>query len=135
MRYIKVTKQGVVEGLENTQAIKYGYGSMLNLRVKLTYSFALKCILEPAINLYQILKQQGTAENAVNRKLITDSLCVGYGIVIANRNTHNIFNELLKQIANKNYAKADKHLINCHIISSTFKALSSTSQSIKVGQL
>ncbi len=45
-----------MEGLENTQAIKYGYGSMLNLRVKLTYSFALKCILEPAINLYQILK-------------------------------------------------------------------------------
>ncbi len=56
MRYIKISKDGSIEGLENTQAIKYGYGSMLNLRVKLTYSFAINAVIFPSIALYQVLK-------------------------------------------------------------------------------
>lgn len=92
MRYVKVSKDGKVEGLENTQAIKYGYGSMLNLRVKLTYNFAIRCIMQPAIDLHLLLKEQGQAENPANKRCITDLLCLGYGIIIANRNTHNIFN-------------------------------------------
>ena len=43
MRYIKVEKGGEVIGLENKQALKYGYGSMLNLRVFLTSSFGSSC--------------------------------------------------------------------------------------------
>jgi len=34
---------------------------MLNLRVKLTYNFALGSIIQPTIGLYQILDKQGTA--------------------------------------------------------------------------
>lgn len=44
---------------------------------------------------------------------------------MANKHPHAIFNQLLKEIADKNYNKADKLLVTCHIISSTFKALSS----------
>ena len=46
-------------------------------------------------------------------------------MMIANKNPKNIFFKFLDEIAKKNYEKADKHLINCHIISSTFKAVSS----------
>ena len=33
MKYVEVTEDGTVKGLENKAAIKYAYGSMLNLRV------------------------------------------------------------------------------------------------------
>lgn len=114
-----------MEGLENKQAIKYGYGSMLNLRVKLTYSFALGSIVAPAYAIHALLTAQGIANLPENRKLVTDILCVGFGLTIANKHPHALFDQLLEEIANKNYAKADKLLVSCHIISSTFKALSS----------
>lgn len=98
---------------------------MLNLRVKLTYSFAIGAIISPSIALHQVLHEQGVAEELHNKKYIINNLTLGYGIIIANKNTHNIFNSFLKEISNKNFSAADKHLINCHIISSTFKALSS----------
>jgi hypothetical protein len=50
---------------------------------------------------------------------------VGLGLTIANKHPHAMFDQLLKEIAAKNYAKADKLLVSCHIISATFKALSS----------
>jgi hypothetical protein len=53
-------------------------------------------MVHPAINLYHLLKEQGTADDSSNRKYITDLLCVGYGVIIANKNTHNIFNLFLK---------------------------------------
>lgn len=52
MKYVTVSADGVVNGLENKQAIKYGYGSMLNLRVILVYNFAMAFILTPTINQY-----------------------------------------------------------------------------------
>lgn len=61
MRYVKVSADGKVEGLENKQAIKYGYGSMLNLRVKLTYNFALRGVWQPARVFHSLLTAQGTA--------------------------------------------------------------------------
>lgn len=39
MRFVQVLENGTVNGLENKQSLKYGYGSMLNLRVFLTTSF------------------------------------------------------------------------------------------------
>ena len=58
MRYIQVKPDGTVLGLENTSAIKYGYGSMLNLRVQLTFGFAIDFNVRPPNNLYQIFKQK-----------------------------------------------------------------------------
>lgn len=98
---------------------------MLNLRVKLTYNFAIRSMVAPAAALHSILEAEGTEKLPANRKFITELLCIGLGITLANKHPHAIFNQLLKEIADKNYAKADKLLVSCHIISSTFKALSS----------
>lgn len=98
---------------------------MLNLRVKLTYSFAIGGILAPAKALHSIFTAQGTASTPINRKLVSDFMCVGLGLVIANKHPHALFDDLLRQIAGKDYVKADKLLVSCHIVSSTFKALSS----------
>lgn len=59
MKYVQVSPAGEVFGLENKQAIKYGYGSMLYLRVKLVYSFAFSGILNPAKELSKIYKEMG----------------------------------------------------------------------------
>jgi hypothetical protein len=53
-RYVQVEADGTVVGLENKQAIKYGYGSMLNLRVKLVNGFALAYIYAPGVIQYEI---------------------------------------------------------------------------------
>ena len=98
---------------------------MLNLRVKLTYSFAIGSIVHPVKALYSIFTGQGTASDPINRKVVSDFMCVGLGLVIANKHPHALFDDLLKQIAAKDYVKADKLLVSCHIVSSTFKALSS----------
>lgn len=52
MKYVQVEADGKVLGLENKQAIKYGYGSMLFLRVRLVYGFAFGSIIYPAKQLY-----------------------------------------------------------------------------------
>ena len=59
MKYVQIDKNGEVFGLENKQAIKYGYGSMLNLRVQLTYSFAFSYAISPTISQYLIFKKMG----------------------------------------------------------------------------
>jgi hypothetical protein len=43
---------------------------MLNLRVKLTYNFALSYIILPTINQYLIYKEMNTEDNEINKKLI-----------------------------------------------------------------
>jgi hypothetical protein len=43
---------------------------MLNLRVKLTYSFALGHMMIPTIQQYRIFEAVGTAHNSLNRKTI-----------------------------------------------------------------
>lgn len=48
-RYIQIQENGEVLGLENKQAIKYGYGSMLNLRIQLVIGFALAYTYLPGI--------------------------------------------------------------------------------------
>lgn len=68
MRYVQVKEDGVVLGIDNKEAIKYGYGSMLNLRVKLTYSFAVGCVLLPTIGYYQVCVQMGISETEKCRK-------------------------------------------------------------------
>ena len=62
MRYVQVKKDGTVIGLENKQTIKYGYGSMLNLRVRLTMGFALGYIVRPAVELYKISEKLSIKE-------------------------------------------------------------------------
>ena len=49
MKYIQVTESGEVKGLQNKSAIKYAYGSMLNLRVVLVNGFAMGYIITPAV--------------------------------------------------------------------------------------
>jgi len=44
---------------------------------------------------------------------------------MANLHVKNIFTQLMENIKQSNFEKADLLLVNCHIISSTFKALSS----------
>ena len=53
-RYVQIQPNGTVLGLENKQAIKYGYGSMLNLRIKLVMGFALAYTYSPAVIQYEI---------------------------------------------------------------------------------
>lgn len=53
-RYVQVKENGEVLGLENKQAIKYGYGSMLNLRIKLVNSFAMAYGYLPGLIQYEI---------------------------------------------------------------------------------
>ena len=52
-------------------------------------------------------------------------MCIGLGYIFANINVSKIFNAYLKALEDKDFDKADILLISCHIVSSTFKALSS----------
>jgi hypothetical protein len=54
MKYVKVNENGEISGLENKQALKYGYGSMLNLRVKLTFTFSLAYIYMVSVDQYKV---------------------------------------------------------------------------------
>lgn len=56
MKYIQVTESGEVKGLQNKSAIKYAYGSMLNLRVQLTNSFAILNMITPSVHLQSIFE-------------------------------------------------------------------------------
>ena len=47
------------------------------------------------------------------------------GTVLANSFTHKIYTQYIKELNDKNFEQADKLLVNCHILSATFKALSS----------
>ena len=59
MRYIQVTPEGEVLGLENKAAVKYAYGSMLYLRVALPFHFAITHITTPARHLYALYEKMG----------------------------------------------------------------------------
>ncbi len=60
----------------------------------------------------------------IKKKLI-ETLCTGIGTVLSNSYISRIFKNYLSALEKKDFNKADKLLISCHIISSTFKALSS----------
>lgn len=98
---------------------------MLFLRVKLVYSFAFSGVLYPAKQLALIYKKQNCLSQPKYRKQIIEYLCVGQGILLSNLNVQNMYNTLQAEIKAKNYKVADKILVQCHIISSTFKALTS----------
>lgn len=70
MKYVQVEQNGEVIGLQNKQAIKYGYGSMLFLRVKLVYSFAFSGILHPVKHLAMIYKKMGILNHDRYRKQV-----------------------------------------------------------------
>ena len=74
---------------------------------------------------YQTLLEAMEAEDDINRKLLVENLCLAIGIVTANEYTKGIFHKFMKEIGNGNFKAADKHLARCHILSSTFKAVSS----------
>lgn len=59
MKYVKVEKDGTVLGLENKNAIKYAYGSMLNLRVRLLDVFTLGYTLQSATDMLVICQRLG----------------------------------------------------------------------------
>lgn len=59
MKYVKVEKDGSVTGLENKNAIKYAYGSMLNLRVRLLDAFTLGYTFLPSTDMLAICKKIG----------------------------------------------------------------------------
>lgn len=124
-RYVQVKSDGTVFGLENKQAIKYGYGSMLNLRIKLVMGFSLGYIYGPGVILYEICEKTGQANDPFVKKKLTETLCTGIGIVLSNSFISRIFKNYLTALEKKDFNKADKLLISCHIVSSTFKALSS----------
>ena len=63
MKYVKVRTDGTIEGLENSSAIKYSYGSMLNLRVQLVFGFFLQALASPVCGLYYMYKSEGVHLN------------------------------------------------------------------------
>ena len=89
-RYIKIDDKGNVLGLENKQSLKYGYGSMLNLRVHLVSAFGMQTVqcTKRFIELHRTLKT--ITDKNIERKIIID-LCSGYGIVVANKRTYKQF--------------------------------------------
>lgn len=73
-RFVRV-KDGKAEGHDNKEAIKYGYGSMLNLRVALTTTFAftlanLACISAPQTK-EQVATVRRTLSKAVGMILLS----------------------------------------------------------------
>ena len=97
---------------------------MLNLRVQLTFGFAIDFNIRPPGWFYQVCKQQGMEKKSENREFITNKICIGLGIVLSNREVLSMYQKYMKEIGDKNFKKADKLLATVHIISSTFKAVS-----------
>jgi hypothetical protein len=124
-RYVQVNPDGTVMGLDNKQAIKYGYGSMLNLRIKLVMGFALAYIYTPGVIQYEICEKTGQTNDPFVKKKLIETLCTGIGTILSNSYISRIFKNYLAALEKKDFNKADKLLISCHIVSSTFKALSS----------
>lgn len=52
-----------------------------------------------------------------------ENLCGGCGILLANKNTHKEFIKFAAHLRNKEFEQADQLLNECHVISSTFKAV------------
>jgi hypothetical protein len=108
-RYIRIDDDGKVLGLENKQALKYGYGSMLNLRVYLASVFGFSIIKSSR----KFVEAQracgrfkgssiGKSDEDVQSRAAAD-LCMGYGIVISNKQTYLLFREFSKHLAQKNF--------------------------------
>lgn len=67
----------------------------------------------------------GVANEDQYKKEIITYLSVGNGIIVANRFSQQLFQAFSTEINAKNFEKADKILVKSHIVSATFKALSS----------
>jgi hypothetical protein len=98
---------------------------MLNLRIKLVIGFAMAYTYSPAVFQYQILEKSGEINNLFVKQKVIETMCSAIGQLLSNLYVTKIFDSFLASLKVKDYSKADKLLISCHIISSTFKALSS----------
>lgn len=98
---------------------------MLFLRVTLPFSFAFGHIIFPARQLSTLYEKMGVHNESQYKKEIINYLCVGLGIIVANRFPQKLFHAFSAEISAKNFEKADKVLVKCHIVSATFKALAS----------
>lgn len=125
MKYVQVTPEGEVIGLENKQAIKYAYGSMLFLRVALPFNFSLGHMIYPARQLFFLYEKMGKQYQAEYKKEIINYTATGIGYILANRYSQKLFQAFSAELNAKNFEKADKALVKSHIISATFKALAS----------
>lgn len=98
---------------------------MLNLRIKLVVGFALPYTYGPGVIQYEICEKNGKLNDPLIKKRLIETMCTGIGTTLANVYVGGIFNRFLAALEKKDYNQADKLLVSCHIISSTFKALSS----------
>lgn len=98
---------------------------MLNLRIKLVFGFSFAYTYLPASIQYEICEKNSQIENPLVKRKLLDTMCTGIGTILSNIYVINIFKRFKASLQAKDFSKADKLLISCHIISSTFKALSS----------
>ena len=99
---------------------------MLNLRVSLTAAFTLGYTLIPTTDMLLVADQLNQLYNKDWRKLIVNGFSSAYGYTIASIHTRALYNDFMTELSKENYDAAEEHLISCHIISSTIKAITST---------
>lgn len=98
MKFIKVSSDGSVSGLENPSVIKYSYGSMLNLRVKMVFDFFIQLLVNPVCSLYKIWKDQNCHMQQGNRKFIIERLCIGFGGFLSNLKLLEMYNLFQREV-------------------------------------
>ena len=87
-------------------AIKYAYGSMLNLRVSLTAAFTLGYTLIPSIDMMMVAHQLNKLNNPDWRKLIVNGFSSAYGYTIACIHTRALYNDFMTELSKSNYDAA-----------------------------
>ena len=96
MRYIEVTEDGEVKDLANKAAIKYGYGSMLNLRIILTTNFCLEYMLFAIVENQSPVEAMGKANEEGHKRMMIENMGIMFGIVTANEYTKGIFQKFTR---------------------------------------
>ncbi|CAD8111564.1 unnamed protein product [Paramecium primaurelia] len=124
MRYTKVDENGQVT-TSSKNAIKYGYGSMLNLRVSLVNVFSIFGLFTNNLAYYQVkplLKTQSIENEAIMFRLLR-SYVVQYAQIIANAQVKEIFMRFQQQLK-ANDKQANETLQLVHLYSSQMKSIS-----------
>ncbi|CAD8122091.1 unnamed protein product [Paramecium sonneborni] len=124
MRYTQVDESGKVT-TSSKNAIKYGYGSMLNLRVNLVNVFSIFGLFTNNLAYYQVkplLKTQSIENEAIMFKLLR-SYVVQYSQIIANAQIKEIFIQFQNQLK-ANDKQVNETLQLVHLYSSQMKSIS-----------